>query len=122
MRVVLQFCVVPVLLAGLALVPRMASAQAGLESDSLGEIVRDLNPQIPPPLLPDVPLVPKAVFYSIPEVSPELPQIFNFPGREIDFQESPTPLAVSISDRLSITPYQVSVQSDDETGGLPRRT
>ena len=121
MRVILHFCVVPALLAGLALVPRTASAQAGVESDSLGEIVRDLNPQIPPPLLPDVPLVPPVVSYSIPEVSPELPQTFNFPGREIDFREQSS-IAVITSDRLSITPYQVSVQSDDETGGLPRRT
>jgi hypothetical protein len=122
MRVVLQFCVVPALLAGLALVPRMASAQAGLESDSLGEIVRDVNP-LPPPLLGDVPLVPPAVSYSIGEGSAaEAAQVFAFPGREIDFQESPSPLATSISDRLSITPYQVSVQSDDNPNGLPRRT
>jgi PEP-CTERM motif-containing protein len=121
MRVVLQFCVVPALLAGLALVPRMASAQAGLESDFLGEFVRDQNPQIPPPILPGVPLVPPAVSYTIGEGSAaEAPQVFAFPGREIDFQD-PSPLAVLISDRLSITPYQVSVQSDNNPDGLPRR-
>ena len=123
MRVFLHFCVVPVLLAGLALVPRTALAQAGTQnSDALGEIVRDLNPPIPPPLLPGVPLTPPAVIYTIPEVSPELPQTFNFPGREIDFSEMSSSGALTTSDRLSITPYQVSVQSDDETGGLPRRT
>ena len=122
MRVVLQFCVVPALLAGLALVPRMASAQAGLESDSLGEIVRDVNP-LPPPLLGDVPLVPPAVSYSIGEGSAaETPQVFSFPGREIDFSELSSSGSLTTSDRLSITPYQVSVQSDDNPNGLPRRT
>jgi hypothetical protein len=117
MRVVLQFCFVSSLLAGLAFVPSVVWAQAGPpNSDLLGEFISDHNA---PAGAPDVPLVPPAVKYTIPEVTPEAPKVFDFPGREINFLEGATTAA--ISDRLSISPYSVSVQSDDEAG-LPPRT
>ena len=109
MRHVLQFCFVLSLLATLALIPGMALAQTrSPNSDTLQEAIDGyFGPGVPPP---------PPISYTIPEAVPEALKVFLFPGREINFLES----SGAISDRLSISPYQVAVQSDDEIGLVPR--
>jgi hypothetical protein len=103
------------LLAALFLVPKVACAQTGAVSDTLSESVVDLSGTV-------VPLVaPPPVFVSIPETAAgEPPLTVPMPAREINFLE-PIGTANFISDRLSISAYEMLVRSDDE-GNLPRRT
>jgi hypothetical protein len=90
-------------------------AQSGPpDSDFLKEYIRDHNA---PAGARDVSLAPPAKKYTIPEVVPEGPQVFDFPGRSIGFLEGTTG---GLSDLLTISPYQVSVTSDDEIGLMPR--
>jgi hypothetical protein len=104
------------LLAALFLVPSAALAQTGADSDTLSETVIDLSTGGAVPLL-----APPPVFVPIPETpTAEPPLPVPMPAREIDFLE-PIGTAQFISDRLSISPYEMQVQSDDE-GNLPRRT
>ncbi len=111
----LRHCTLLALTVALASVPRVAAAQAGAPSDSVSENVLDSTGAA-------VPLVaPPPVVVMIPETAPsELALTVPMPGREINFLES-TGAAQLISDRLSISPYELVVQSDDE-GGLPART
>ncbi len=98
-----------------ALVPAVCLAQAGAVSDSLSEVFKDFVPSAAA-VLPD----PKV--HLIPEVPGEpIDAVYEFPGHEIDFRE---PLGVNLqfSDRLSVSPYQVRVASDDNPNGLPPRT
>jgi hypothetical protein len=117
MRVV-NWSLVLALLAGLALVPRVASAQAGALSDSLSETAVD-SAGVP------IPLAPPPIFVTIPEVTPEPAGPILIPSRVIDFLE-PTGVSQSvISDRLTIgqpgQSYALGVISDDDPGGLPSR-
>ncbi len=117
MRVV-HCSVMLAILAGFAVVPRVAFAQTGALSDSLAETVMDLS-GVP------VPLAPPPVVVTIPETSPEPGGPILIPSRVIDFLE-PTGVSQSaISDRLIIGPvgqqYELSVRSDDDPGGLPPR-
>ncbi len=119
MRIV-QCCAVLALLAGLALVPRVASAQpAAPISDSLSETVVDLGSGAAVPMAP--PFGP----ILIPEVTPEPGGPLLVPSRVIDFLEPPGVSQSPISDRLIIGPpnqaYPVSIVSDDDPGGLPSR-
>jgi len=117
MRIV-QGCIVLGLLAGLALVPRVASAQIGGPSDSLSETIVDLGTGGPVPIT----VPPPPAFFSFPEASEPFDTVVPLPGREIDFIEGVGPTQGHISDRLSISPYEVRVASDGNPAGLPRRT
>jgi PEP-CTERM motif len=118
MRIVSR-CAFLAALGALAFVPRVAFSQSGTQSDLLSEIVLDHNG---PAAAPDVPLMPPAVSFPIPEGTAEVGLTFTLPGRVIDFREVGATGNGFISDRLIISPYQVFVQSDDNPGGLPRRT
>jgi hypothetical protein len=112
-----QCCVALAMLAGLALVPRVAPAQ-GAVSDTLTETIVNASGAIVPFLTPPG---PPAVVVSIPETTGEPPAPILLPPRQFDFIEGAGPTQGHISDRLNISQYQVQVQSDD-TVGLPRRT
>jgi hypothetical protein len=91
----------------LALVPGVARAQ---NSDRLFEGITDHT---------GAPVAPaRTLSYTIPEGA-EGPMIFAFPALTVDFYEPLTP--PTISDRFHFDPYTVSVQSDDNPAGLPRR-
>ena len=116
MRIV-QGCVLLALLAGLALVPRVTLAQTGGPSDSLSETVVDLGTGLSIPLV-----APPNVFAPIPEGTGETLSFFvPMPPRQIDFMEGTGPNQ-HLSDRLTISPYEVQVQSDSNPNGLPPRT
>ncbi len=115
MRVVHSVCLVCGLFASLTLTPAVCKAQAVPISDSLEEIIKDLNPTA-------VAVLPAPKLYLIPEIPGEpIDAVFEFPGHEIDFREVVSTNS-QLSDRLSVSPYQVRVASDDNPNGLPPRT
>jgi hypothetical protein len=104
------------LLAGLALVPRVASAQGGGLSDSLSETAIDLGSGLSVPLV-----APPNVFVSIPEGTAEPVVFVPMPPRQIDFIEGAGPTQGHLSDRLNISQYELAIQSDSDPGGLAPR-
>lgn len=113
-----QGFVVLVLLAALALVPRVASAQAGGISDFLSETITDLGTGGPVPIV----VGPPPVFVTIPEGTAEPVVFVPMPPRQIDFIEGPGPTQGHLSDRLNISQYEVRIQSDSDPGGLAPRS
>jgi hypothetical protein len=117
MRSLLIFCAAVSLLVLLAFLPG-AVFGGGITtpiSDILGESLTDLNPA-PGAVLP----TPAPIL--IPEIPGETTdKVYPFPGHEIDFREQATS-NFQFSDRLSVSPYQVRVVSDDNPNGLPPRT
>ena len=115
MRVVSSVTFVCVLYASLALTPAVCVAQTGPVSDSLEEIIKDLNPTA-------AAVLPAPKSYLISELPGEPTEaVFDFPAHEIDFREA-VGANSQFSDRLSVGRYQVRVASDDDPGGLPPRT
>src|SRR6478672_2872878 len=113
-----QCFVALLILAGLALVPTVASAQTSTASDVLSESFVDTITGLPIPLA--VPPGPPPLSFSFAEASEPFDVVVTLPPREINFIE---PQTGGISDRLSIlTQYQVRVASDGDPAGLPRRT
>ncbi len=110
----LQLCAAATVFAVLFAFTTFAPAQTGTFSDSLSEAVVDLAGA-------NVPLAPPTVSFPIPEGQEPVDLVFPLPGRQIDFVEE-TPVTNIISDRLSISPYEVRVASDPNPGGLPPRT
>jgi hypothetical protein len=114
-RVLVAFALV----LGIAIAAKTSFAQAGPpDSDLLQEFITDHNAPAATPDVPILPPFPPIVSIKIPEVSPEVPQVFTMPGRAIDFREGAS--TAPISDRLIINQYQVRVVSDDEAGLQPR--
>ncbi len=115
MRILRHFALLSLLVA-LAFVARVASAQAGAESDSLSESAVDLSGAIVPLVPPIPPLVIAEGNEPVEAFYPVLP-------RSIDFRELLSPTQSIISDRLSIlNTYELRVVSDPNPGGLPPRT
>ena len=112
---IMHCCIVPALLAGFALVPRVASAQTGALSDILSENITDLSTGAPVPIV----FGPPPVIAPIPEDTAEPVLALTMPPRQIDFIEGVGSTQGHISDRLTISQYDVRVQSDLESGLPP---
>jgi hypothetical protein len=98
--------------AGVVLTAGFARAQAGAPSDILDEVITDQHGNT----------INHPISISIPEPVPgatEAPIVVTVPPLTIDFH-NPTSTGQTISDRLHIDSYQVTVRSDDETGLAPR--
>ncbi len=111
---IIQRCASSALVAGLVLVSRMASAQVG-PSDTMTETITDMGTGLPVPIV----FGPPPVVVSILEGSAEPVVAMTMPARQFDFIEGFGPNQGHLSDRLTISPYDIRIQSDSDPGGLP---
>src|SRR5436190_18951847 len=115
MKIKHKHCVVLALLAALAVAPKLVFAQAGGLSDSVSETFTNMSTGGAVPIV----LGPPPVFFPIPEGTAEPATFITMPARQIDFIEGTGPNQGHVSDRLTISQYDVRIQSDGDPGGLP---
>jgi hypothetical protein len=101
------------LFSTLFLVPGIALAQLGSNSDVFYENVVDTVGGV-------VGMAPSARFVEIPEGAGEAEKVITIPARDFNFREGAWD--GPISDRLSISEFQVYIRSDNDPNGLPRRS
>jgi hypothetical protein len=109
------YCRAFALLLVVLCIPRWASAQADGPSDEATELFTEIGPiggfGLPPPKN-----------FGIVETSNELSDVvFLMGGHEIEFREFTGATGAQLSDRLSISQFQIRMASDREPGGLPAR-